>query len=156
MHKMYVHMQLYSRQASFFAKLLDPTETHQAAKKILFSDKQWFLPPPPLCSPLKIKWPGSVVTVWTPACLFKHKFLFLLWALQLTAVPSAFKRSEYKLKKECSSDAYTQKLSKQKAATPVGIEQVYQCPRLCLGSSSFVSWNVPMRQSGAVGAWQPA
>lgn len=40
--------------------------------------------------------------------------------------------------------------------TPVGLEQVYQCPGLCLGSSAFVSWNVPMRQSGAAGAWQPA
>lgn len=40
--------------------------------------------------------------------------------------------------------------------TPVGLEQVYQCLGLCLGSSAFVSWNVPMRQSGAAGAWQPA
>lgn len=59
-------------------------------------------------------------------------------------------------RKNVAPNAYTQELSKQEAATPVGIEQVYQCPGLCLSSSAFVSWNVPMRQSGAAGAWLPA
>lgn len=99
---------------------------------------------------------GAAVTVRVLAELFECGFSLLLCTPHLAAVPSDSERSEYKLKKECSPNAYTQKLSKQKAATPVGIEQVYQCLGLCPGSSAFVSWNVPMKQSGAVGAWQPA
>lgn len=115
----------------------------------------WF-PPFPFLLPLaKSKGSGSAVTVHVLAGLFERGFSLLLCTPHLAAIPSDSERSEYKLKKECSPNAYTQKLSKQKAATPVGIEQVYQCPGLCPGSSAFVSWNVPMKQSGAVGAWQP-
>lgn len=99
---------------------------------------------------------GPAVAVCVLAGLFERGFSLLLRTPHLAAIPSDSKRSKYKLKKECSPNAYTQELSKQKAATPVGIEQVYQCPGLCPGSSAFVSWNVPMKQSGAVGAWQPA
>lgn len=99
---------------------------------------------------------GRICCNSIPAGLFECEFSFLLHTPDLATVPSDSERSKYKLKKECSPNAYTQKLSKQKAATPVGIEQVYQCPGLCPGSSAFVSWNVPMKQSGAVGAWQPA
>lgn len=113
--------------------------------------------PPLVFLPLfENKGSGPAVTVPVLAGLFEHGFLLLLCTPHLAAIPSDSKRSEYKLKKECSPNAYTQELSKQKAATPVGIEQVYQCPGLCPGSSAFVSWNVPMKQSGAVGAWQPA
>lgn len=101
-------------------------------------------------------WGCRVCHNGAPAGIFECGFLLLLRTPHLAAIPSDSKRSKQKLKKECSPNAYTQKLSKQKAATPVGIEQVYQCPGLCPGSSAFVSWNVPMKQSGAVGAWQPA
>lgn len=45
---------------------------------------------------------------------------------------------------------------KKRAATPAAAEQVYHC----LGALSWLvdplTWNVPMRQSGATGAWRHA
>lgn len=56
----------------------------------------------------------------------------------------------------CSSANTTGREKKQRAATPAAAEQVYHC----LGALSWLvgplTWNVLMRQSGVVGAWQLA
>lgn len=56
----------------------------------------------------------------------------------------------------CSFTNASRIVQEKRTATPVAAEQVYHCLGALSWLVSPLTWNAPMRQSGAIGAWRLA